>query len=208
VDDRDRRRRDRARRCADREREGAAGTAGACGSAARYSDFIRSFNLRSVKLRSGEQYRDEIELQLDPFELSGERYLPVPEKVPSELAITKASTGAVFELRFTARLHGPCFRCLEDTVLDLQIDAREYQATSPGEAEELRTPYVVDDKLDLAAWSRDAIALALPDKILCRPDCAGLCPVCGKNLNDEPHTHEDEPVDSRWAALEELRRQL
>jgi len=132
----------------------------------------------------------------------------VPEKVPSELAITKASTGSVFELRFRARLHGPCFRCLEETVLDLQIDAREYQATSPGEAEELNTPYVVDDKLDLAAWSRDAIALALPDKILCRPDCAGLCPVCGKNLNDEPHTHEDEPVDSRWAALEQLRERL
>jgi uncharacterized protein len=128
--------------------------------------------------------------------------------VPAEFVITKASTGTVFDLRFTARLHGPCFRCLEDAVLDLPIDAREYQATSPGEAEELRTPYVVDDRLDLAAWSRDAVALALPDKILCRPDCAGLCSTCGKNLNDEPHTHDDEPVQSRWAALESLRDQL
>jgi uncharacterized protein len=49
------------------------------------------------------------------------------------------------------------------------------------------------------------VALALPDKILCRPDCAGLCPECGKNLNDEPHTHEEAIVDSRWAALEALR---
>ena len=64
------------------------------------------------------------------------------------------------------------------------------------------------DNLDLAAWSRDAIALALPDKILCRADCAGLCPVCGKNLNTEPHTHEDEPTESRWAALESLREKL
>jgi len=128
--------------------------------------------------------------------------------VPAELALTKASTGTVFELRFRARLHGPCFRCLDDAVLDLPIDAREYQATSPGESEELRTPYVVDDKLDLGAWSRDAVALALPDKILCDADCAGLCPVCGKNLNHEPHTHEDEPTDSRWSALEELREKL
>ena len=132
----------------------------------------------------------------------------MPEKVPSELAITKASTGSLFELRFAARLHGPCFRCLDDTVLDLPVDAQEYQATSPGESDELRTPYVVDDKLDLAAWSRDALALAMPDKILCRPDCAGLCPACGKNLNDEPHTHDDAPRDSRWAALEDLREQL
>src|SRR5918912_1902904 len=169
---------------------------------------MRSFSLRTVKLRPGEEYRDEIELELEPFELGGERYLPVPEKVPAELAITRASTGSVFELRFTARLHGPCFRCLDDAVLELPISGREYQATNPDGSDELRNPYLRDDNLDLAAWSRDALALALPDKILCRADCAGLCPVCGKNLNDEPHTHGDEPVDSRWAALESLREQL
>jgi uncharacterized protein len=145
---------------------------------------------------------------LEPFELGGERYLPVPGTVPAELAITKAATGSVFQLRFTARLHGPCYRCLDDAVLELPISAREYQATNPEGSDELRTPYVVDDKLELSAWARDAVALALPDKILCRADCAGLCPVCGKNLNNEPHTHDEEPSDSRWAALEGLREQL
>jgi uncharacterized protein len=169
---------------------------------------VRSFNLRQVRLRSGEEYRDEVELDLEPFELGGERYIPVPEKVPAELAITKASTGAVFELRFKGRVHGPCYRCLDDAVLEIPIAAREYQATNPEGSDELRTPYLHDDNLDLAAWSHDALALALPDKILCRPDCAGLCPVCGKNLNQEPHTHEDEPTDSRWAPLESLREQL
>lgn len=169
---------------------------------------MRSFNLRQAKLRSGEEYRDEIDLELDPFELGGERYIPVPEKVPAELAITKATTGTVFELRFAGRMHGPCYRCLDDAVLEIPIAAREYQATNPEESDELRTPYVQDDNLDLAAWSRDAIALALPEKILCRPDCAGLCPVCGKNLNNEPHTHEDEARDSRWAPLESLRERL
>ena len=169
---------------------------------------MRSFSLRQLKLRPGEEYRDEIQLDLEPFEFGGERYLPVPDTVPAELAITKASTGMVFQLAFTARLHGPCYRCLGDAVLEVPIAAREYQATNPEGVDELRTPYVEHDKLDLAAWARDAVALALPDKILCRPDCAGLCPDCGKNLNDEPHTHEDEPTDSRWAALESLREQL
>jgi uncharacterized protein len=169
---------------------------------------VRSFNLRQVKLRSGEEYRDEIELELEPFELGGERYLPVPDKVPAELAITKASTGTVFELAFTARLHGPCYRCLGDAVLEIPIAAREYQATNPDGSEELRSPYLRDDNLDLAGWSRDALALAVPDKILCREDCAGLCAVCGKNLNDEPHEHDDEPADSRWSALDALREQL
>ena len=169
---------------------------------------MKTFNLRTLRLRPGEEYRDEIELELEPFELGGQRYLPVPEKVPAELAISRASTGTVFELRFAVRLHGPCFRCLDDAVLDLPISAREYQATNPGDAEELPTQYVVDDRLDVAAWARDATALALPDKILCRPDCAGLCPVCGRDLNDEPHTHDEEAVDPRWSGLAELRDRL
>ena len=169
---------------------------------------MKTFNLRTLKLRPGEEYRDEVELELEPFELGGQRYLPVPEKVPAELAISRASTGAVFDLRFGVRLHGPCYRCLDDAVLDLPISAREYQATNPGDAEELATQYVVDDRLELAAWARDATALALPDKILCRPDCAGLCPVCGRDLNDEPHTHDEELVDPRWSGLAELRDRL
>ncbi len=169
---------------------------------------MRSFNLRQVRLRPGEEYRDEVEVELEPFELGGERYLPVPEQLPAELAITKASTGTVFDLGFDARLHGPCYRCLGDAVLEVPIAAREYEATNPDGSEELRTPYLQDDRLDLSGWARDAIALALPDKILCRADCAGLCPVCGKNLNDEPHEHETETTDSRWAALESLREQL
>jgi uncharacterized protein len=169
---------------------------------------VKTLSLRTLRLRPGEEYRDKIELELEPFELGGQRYVPVPERVPAELVVSRASTGTVFELRFRVRLHGPCYRCLEDAVLELPIAAREYQATNPDGAEELTTQYVTDDKLDLAGWARDATALELPNKILCRPDCAGLCPVCGRNLNDEPHTHEDEPVDNRWAVLEELRERL
>jgi uncharacterized protein len=114
----------------------------------------------------------------------------------------------VFGLSFRARIHGPCYRCLSDAVIDVPISAREYQATNPGESEELQTPYVVDDNLDLSAWARDALALALPDKILCRADCAGLCPVCGRDLNVEPHKHDDAEDDPRWGALAELRDRL
>src|SRR5437588_3744813 len=60
---------------------------------------MRSLSLRTLKLRPGEQHRDEIELELEPFELGGQRYLPVPEKVPADLTISRASTGTVFELR-------------------------------------------------------------------------------------------------------------
>jgi uncharacterized protein len=168
---------------------------------------MTSLNLRHVRLRSGEQYRDQHEIALEPLEFGGQRYLPVPVEPLAELTISRASTGTVFELRFRGRLHGPCQRCLADAVADEEIAAREYQATNPVD-DELSTPYVVEDQLDLSAWARDSLVLALPEKILCRPDCAGLCPLCGKDLNLEPHEHAEETTDPRWAPLAELRDHL
>jgi len=165
-------------------------------------------DLRSIRLRPGEEHRDEQEVELQPIVLGGQRYVPVPEKAASELVVTRATTGTVFELRLRVRLHGPCYRCLEDAVLERELALREYQAERPGGSEELTTPYVSEGRLDLSAWARDALALALPEKILCRPDCAGLCPVCGRDLNREPHRHEQELSDPRWAALGELRERL
>jgi uncharacterized protein len=170
----------------------------------RYADLMTTFSLRQVKLRPGEQHREELEIELTAFDFGGQRYLPVPDKVPAELEVTRATTGTVFTLAFKARLYGPCYRCLGDAVLELPIRAREYQDEKPAD-EEMRTEYVTGMNIDLSAWARDAIALALPEKIVCRPDCAGLCGVCGKNLNDEPHTHEEPPGEDRWAALEALR---
>jgi uncharacterized protein len=169
---------------------------------------VTTFNLRQAKLRPGEEYRDEQEITLSPFELGGQRYLPVPENVKAELVINRGTSGTTFELNFPVRLHGPCYRCLNDAVLDLSIRAREYQATSPGEAEELITPYVGDNQLQLSSWARDAIATDLPQQILCRPDCAGLCPMCGEDLNENPHEHEEERADPRWAVLESLKDRL
>jgi uncharacterized protein len=168
---------------------------------------MTSFDLRRLKVRSGEEHREAVEIELVPFELGGQRYLPVPAAVPAAFTANRATTGTAFHLSLQARLHGPCYRCLGDAVLDIPIDAREYQATHP-DSEDLATPYVADDRIDLTAWARDSIALALPDQILCRYDCAGLCPTCGKNLNDEPHVHEEQHGDARWAALEALKREL
>ena len=166
------------------------------------------FPLRRLRLRPGEEQRDAVQVELEPFDLGGLRYLPVPHEVEAELTVAQATTGLDVRLAFDARLHGPCMHCLADSVVDLHIDAREYHANEPGEAAELRSEYVVDDQLELSAWARDAIALALPDQILHDADCAGLCPVCGKDLNLEPHTHAEEIPDPRWSALEELRDRL
>jgi uncharacterized protein len=169
---------------------------------------VTTFNLRTVRLQSGEQFRDVKEVALEPLGLGGQRYIPIPEKPEAALTLTRTSSGLLLELEFSVRLVGPCMRCLADAAVAIEVNAREYQATSPRESDELTTPYVEDDTLDLSAWARDAVALSLPDKILCREDCAGLCPVCGRDLNSEPHVHEETKADPRWEKLAELKDRL
>jgi len=94
-------------------------------------------------------------------------------------------------------------RCLEPASTPFAIEVREID--QPGaDDEELDSPYVEEEVVDLAAWTRDALSLSLPPQLLCRDDCAGLCATCGANLNEQPdHAHEA-PPDPRWARLREL----
>jgi uncharacterized protein len=97
-------------------------------------------------------------------------------------------------------------RCLEGAALETEVDAREV-AQDNTDDEELRSPYVEDEQLDLGRWAHDAAVLTIPTQFLCRADCAGLCPTCGESLNDaDPADHQhDTGTDPRWAKLKELK---
>jgi uncharacterized protein len=166
---------------------------------------MAGFSLRNLRLRPGEEHREKLALELAPLTLGGTLYEPTPHEVPAELVVQRATSGDVFRLRLSTRVAGPCMRCLEPAGVDVEVDAQEYESSEPGAPEELRSEYVREGELDVASWAHDQIALSLPEPILCRPDCAGLCPVCGRNLNDEPHVHDEVATDPRWAALEALR---
>ena len=147
-------------------------------------------------------------MELAPLTLGGVLYDATPSTVPAELVVQRAQTGDIFRLRFATRVEGPCMRCLGPAGVDVVVDAQEYESSDPAAAEELRSEYVRDGELDVGAWAHDQVALNLPEPILSRPDCAGLCPVCGRNLNDDPHEHDEVVVDPRWAALEALRGEV
>jgi uncharacterized protein len=163
------------------------------------------FDLGAMRLSAGQGRRLELEVPIQPLRLAGETYGVVPEPVPLVLDVSRMTgSGYALRLRLEASLAGPCMRCLGDASPRFVVDAREVDV--PGGGEELSSPYIEHEVLDLAAWARDAFALTLPATILCRPDCAGLCPVCAVNLNDAgpDHHHESEP-DPRWAKLRELK---
>lgn len=163
-------------------------------------------DLSRLSLAHGEGKRLEVPVALEPFELGGQTYVPDPSSPTVRLEVSRPSNGFAFRIRFPVHLEGPCMRCLEPAALDLEVEAREIDQARTDDPE-LRSPYVEDDELDIGRWAHDATMLALPTRLLCRPECLGLCPTCGEPLNDsDPASHEHESApDPRWAALNDLK---
>jgi uncharacterized protein len=170
-----------------------------------YAQRMTTVDLRTLRLRPGEVRRDTLDVELEPFVLGGQRYEAIPASVPVELEISQASGATVFDMQLDVHLSGACMRCLGFAEIARHVHAREFHDFDAPLADELRSDYVENDHLQLSTWARDAVALELPEQILCKEDCAGLCPVCGKDLNVEPHEHSEREPDPRWAALAELR---
>jgi uncharacterized protein len=164
-----------------------------------------SVDLDRLSLSHGEASRLDVPIRPGELTLAGQQYAAVPETLDARLDISRTSSGHAFRLRFPLALEGPCMRCLDAARIEIEVDAREVDQPASGD-EELRSPYVEEGEIDVGRWGRDAIVLSLPGKLLCRPDCAGLCPVCGVSLNDaDPGEHRhDEGGDPRWAKLREL----
>jgi uncharacterized protein len=162
-------------------------------------------DLAGMRLSAGEGRRLALEVPIEPLELAGEQYVAVPARVPVVLDISRMMGGGyALRLHFSAELHGPCMRCLKQGQPSFEVESREVDR--PGGGEELDSPYVHDEVLDLASWVRDAFALEVPAKVLCREDCAGLCPECAADLNEAgPDHHHPSAPDPRWAKLSELK---
>jgi uncharacterized protein len=164
-----------------------------------------TFDLGALRLTSGEARWFDVGVAIRPVVLGGESYPVEPRPLTARLDISRTTgDGYALRLRFEAAVIGPCMRCLEPARPLFTVDAQEI--SQPGATDELSSPYVHDGVLDVHDWARDALALSLPAQLLCREDCAGLCPVCGADLNlaGGEHGHEREP-DQRWAKLSELR---
>ncbi len=164
-----------------------------------------TFDLGGLHLSSGAGRRLELDVAIDPFVLGGERYAVEPALVPVQLDVSRTNAnGYALRLRFDAALTGPCMRCLGTATPTIGVESREI--SQPGEVEDLISPYLEGEVLDLRAWVRGALLLTLPPQLVCRPDCAGLCPVCGADLNSAAADHSHgAPPDPRWAKLSEIR---
>ena len=165
-----------------------------------------TIELDRIAPNPGDGKRIEVDLDPGTVRLGADEYAFEPKPAKVRLDVSRTATGHALKLAFAGELTGPCMRCLGPARVRVEVEAREVDQPRTDD-EELRSPYVTDGELDLSGWAHDALALSMPQQLLCRPDCAGLCPVCGESLNDAApgaHEHPSEP-DPRWAKLRELR---
>jgi uncharacterized protein len=156
---------------------------------------MRRFDVRSLRFDPSGAAARRLQVEVDPFVLDGESHAVPDDRVDLLLDASRVGAKLVLRASFETRLHGVCARCLEDVDLPLRVDGVEYVAGGESQGtEDGEEPYVRGYQLQLDRWARDLLAEELPSRLLCRPDCRGLCPVCGANLNEaEEHTHSGTP---------------
>ncbi len=115
--------------------------------------------------------------------------------------VTRTAQGLLLQVRMHAKVMLECGRCLDDCWQPLDIDFTDLYAFAQKTVSESGLILPEDGKIDLGQSVRDEMWLSIPINPLCSPDCLGLCPVCGKNLNENDHTHEEELIDPRLEIL-------
>jgi len=127
--------------------------------------------------------------------------VPASEPVDVDLLLERVPEGIVVRGALRAPWTAACSRCLEPVTGEVAVHVDELFETEPLEGE---TYLLEEDVIDLEPMVRDALLLELPLAPLCRPDCAGLCPSCGGNRNDERCDCATDELDPRWAALRSI----
>jgi uncharacterized protein len=133
--------------------------------------------------------------------------------IDADIVATHTNPGALLDGDAAARVAQQCSRCLVAIETPVQTHfAEQYYATIDVVSGDLKDEAPRDAKtigpdfrIDLTPLLREELILATPLAPLCRPDCRGLCEVCGRDLNVEPHVHEQAVVDERLSKLAELK---
>lgn len=176
------------------------------------SDEAGRLDLRTLELAPGAAKEFRFDLPLGEIALAGQVYRAEPAESELRLEVSQSASGRHVRLLLGASVAGPCWRCLEDARIPLDVDVRDFQAFGrpPGSPfdEDLDCEYLHGDELDVLGMARDGLMELLPPAILCREDCAGLCPTCGVDRNSGSCSCPPPEPDARWAPLGDLAERL
>lgn len=137
----------------------------------------------------------------------GEREFSLPSGIDYDLMLTNAGEGILATGILTTHVVGTCDRCLSPAEFDVSGEVDEYylfeepEDTGGDDDDELDFSLVsADNTIDLSGALLSALVMETPFVVLCRPDCKGLCPVCGANLNEEDCGHAAQIEEDRLKA--------
>ncbi|MBN2148631.1 MAG: DUF177 domain-containing protein [Anaerolineales bacterium] len=120
------------------------------------------------------------------------------------IRITRTPQGLLLQCAITANIATDCVRCLTPFSQPLHTNFTELYAFSKRHVTDSGLILPDDYQIDLTPLVREYLLLEVPIRPLCRPDCKGLCPVCGNNLNESECNHDEEAGDERLSALKDL----
>ena len=141
-------------------------------------------------------------------------HLRLAETIDGRVRLVRTNRGILANAELQTALELECSRCLREVVVTVDIRLQEEYLpsldTTTGRplptSEEPDVLRLTDHhELDLETPVREAIQLAEPIAPLCRPDCPGLCIVCGGRLDEGSHDHPDDDIDPRLEALRAFR---
>lgn len=170
------------------------------------------FDLRTLELTPGQAREFELSIPVEDIILAGQRYAADPREPVARVEASQSSSGWHFRLRVATQLVGPCWRCLAEARVPMEAEIRDYSAFGRAQGgaydEDLDCEYLAGESLDAVGMARDALVDLFPARILCREDCAGLCPTCGADLNVAACDCPPSAPDGRWAGLQEIAERL
>ncbi len=125
-------------------------------------------------------------------------------RLQGTVLVSRTPQGLLFHAVLEAFTPAVCVRCLEPFEQRLRVDFTELYAFAPKHVSESGLLFPETGIVDLAPLVREYMWLEMPIQPVCRPDCRGLCPVCGANQNEVTCHHETQEVDPRLAVLQSL----
>lgn len=140
-------------------------------------------NLEDLYLRGGDRHRSVHTFDIAPITLGGTEYRAL---LPSgvEITVDRVAGGYLVGVSTEAKVYGPCSRCLCEADLEVRAEEQEFAPTAGGTWDEADvSPFVEGLVVDVEGLAREALILALPDRVLCALTCKGLCARCGSDLN-------------------------
>jgi uncharacterized protein len=157
-------------------------------------------NASELLRRPGAEKRIELQVTIAEVGLVDDRFAP-ESPVDIDLHLEALSDGIVVDGEIRAHWHAECRRCLRPIDGDLSGPVHELYQREVTDEEAFP---IVGDVLDLGEMVREVLLIDAPAAPLCRPDCAGICPTCGKDLNEGPCDCPQPVADPRWSALDQL----